>query len=41
MLHKDYDLKGSAEKKNLCCESQRDWRRDKLISGKQPVVQKL
>jgi hypothetical protein len=38
MLHKDYDRKGSTAKKKSGRESQRDWRQDKLIGGKPPVV---
>jgi hypothetical protein len=38
MLHKDYDSKGSVEKKISCCESQGAWRRDELIDGKSAVI---
>jgi hypothetical protein len=38
MLHKDYDRKGSIEKKKFGRESQRGWRQDELIGGKPPVV---
>jgi hypothetical protein len=39
VLHKDYDSKGSFEKK-FCSgrESQGDWRQDELIGGEPPVV---
>jgi hypothetical protein len=38
MVHKDYDRKGSVEKKIVGRESQRAWRQDELIGGKPPVV---
>jgi hypothetical protein len=38
MLHKDYDCKGSAEKKNSGHEPQGVWCLDKLTGGKPPVV---
>jgi hypothetical protein len=39
MLHKDYYLKGSIEKKKISGrESQGAWRQDELIGGKPPVV---
>jgi hypothetical protein len=38
MLHKDYDLKCSVEKKNAGHESQGAWRQDELIGGKPPVI---
>jgi hypothetical protein len=38
MLHKDYDRKGSIEKKNSGCDPQGAWRQDELIGGKLPVV---
>jgi hypothetical protein len=38
MLHKDYDRKGSVEKKISGRESQGAWRQDELIGGKPPVV---
>jgi hypothetical protein len=41
MLHKDYDRKGSVEKKNACREYQGTWHQDKLIGGKPPVVKLL
>jgi hypothetical protein len=37
MLHKDYVLKGSAEK-NSGHDRQGAWRQDELIGGKPPVV---
>jgi hypothetical protein len=37
VLHKDYDRKGSVEKK-LMAESQVAWRYDETIGGKPPVV---
>jgi hypothetical protein len=40
MLHKDYDRKGSAEKKSGR-ESQWSWRQDEVMGGKPPVVKKL
>jgi hypothetical protein len=38
MLHKDYDRKYSAEKKNIGRGSQEACRQDELIGGKTPVV---
>jgi hypothetical protein len=38
MLHKDYDRKGSVEKKNFGHDSQGAWRQNKPICGKSPVV---
>jgi hypothetical protein len=38
MLHKDYDLKGSVEKKNSGRGPQWAWRKDELIAGKPPFV---
>jgi hypothetical protein len=38
MLHKDYDRKGSGERKISDRESQGAWRQDELIGGKPPVV---
>jgi hypothetical protein len=38
MLHKDYDSKGSFEKKIAGRESQGAWRQDELIGSKPPVV---
>jgi hypothetical protein len=38
MLHKDYDRKGSVEKKNLVVGSQGAWRQDEVIDDKPPVV---
>jgi hypothetical protein len=40
MLHKDYDCKGSVEKKKEISgrESQRSWHQDELIGGRSPVV---
>jgi hypothetical protein len=38
MLHKDYDRKGSVEKKKASRESQEAWRQGELIGGKPPVV---
>jgi hypothetical protein len=38
MLHKDYDRKGSAEKKISGHESQGAWLQDELTGGKPPVV---
>jgi hypothetical protein len=39
MLHKDYDRKGSVEKKNnFGRDSQRAWRKDELTGGKPSVV---
>jgi hypothetical protein len=40
MLHKDYDRKGSIEKKkkNLWSKSQGAWRKEELIGGKPPIV---
>jgi hypothetical protein len=38
MLHKDYYRKCSDEEKKSGRETQGDWRKDKLISGKPPVV---
>jgi hypothetical protein len=39
MFHKDYDHKGSIDKKNIFGrESQGAWRQDELIGGKEPVV---
>jgi hypothetical protein len=35
MLHKDYDRKGSVEKK---ISGRGAWRKDELIGGKPPVV---
>jgi hypothetical protein len=41
MLHKDYDSKGSVERKISCHESQGAWHQDELIGGKPPVVKYL
>jgi hypothetical protein len=41
MLHKDYDSKGSAEKRNDGRESEGTWPHDELIGGKPPVVKYL
>jgi hypothetical protein len=38
MLHKDYDRKGSVEKRISGHEPQGAWRQDELIGGKPPVV---
>jgi hypothetical protein len=38
MLLKDYDRKGSAEKKISGREPQGTWSQDELIGGKPPVV---
>jgi hypothetical protein len=38
MLHKDYDSKGSVEKKVSGRESQGVWHQDELIGSKPPVV---
>jgi hypothetical protein len=39
LLHKDYNRKGSVEKKNISGrESQGTWCQDELIGGKPPVV---
>jgi hypothetical protein len=38
MLRKDYDRKGSLEKKITGRESKRACRQDELIGGKPPVV---
>jgi hypothetical protein len=38
MLHKDYDRKGSDEKKIAGNDSQGVWRQDELIGCKPPVV---
>jgi hypothetical protein len=38
MLHKDYDRKGSVEKKIFGREFQGSWRQDELFGGKPPVV---
>jgi hypothetical protein len=38
MLHKDYDRKGSVEKKISGHEKQGAWRQDELIGGKHSVV---
>jgi hypothetical protein len=38
MLHKNYDRKGSLEKRIAGRKSQWAWRQDELISGKPPVV---
>jgi hypothetical protein len=38
MLRKDYDRKGSVEKKSSVRDPQGAWRQDKLIGGKSPVV---
>jgi hypothetical protein len=37
-LHKDYDYKDSAEKKNSGHESQEAWRLDELVGSKPLVV---
>jgi hypothetical protein len=37
-LHKDYDSKGSVEKKIPGRGSQGTWRQDELFGGKPPVV---
>jgi hypothetical protein len=41
MFHKDYNRKGSAEKKIDGHETQGVRRQDELIGGKLPVVKKL
>jgi hypothetical protein len=39
MLHKDYDCKGSVEKKkSLVVTLQGAWRQDELIGDKLPVI---
>jgi hypothetical protein len=38
MLHKDYDRKGSFEKKSLAAILKGFWRQDELIGGKLPIV---
>jgi hypothetical protein len=38
MLRKDYDRKGSVEKKKAGRESHGAWRQDELIGGKSTVV---
>jgi hypothetical protein len=38
MLHKDYDRKGSVDKKISGREFQGAWRQDELIGSKPPVV---
>jgi hypothetical protein len=38
MLHKDYDRKGSVEKKISGRQSQGAWRQDELMDGKPSVV---
>jgi hypothetical protein len=38
MLYKDYDRKGSIEKKKPGCEPQGAWHQDELIGGKPPVL---
>jgi hypothetical protein len=38
MLHKNYDHKGSIEKKISGRKSQGDWRQDQLIGGNTPVA---
>jgi hypothetical protein len=38
MLYKDYDRKGSVEKKISGREPQGSWHQDKLIGGKPPVA---
>jgi hypothetical protein len=38
MLHKDYDLKGSVERRISGRHPQGAWRQDELIGGKLPVV---
>jgi hypothetical protein len=39
LLHKDYNRKCSAEKKNIAGrESQGFWRQEDMIGGKPPVV---
>jgi hypothetical protein len=37
-LHKDYDRKGSVDKKVSGRESQGAWAKDELIGGKPPVI---
>jgi hypothetical protein len=41
MLHKDYNRKGSVDKKYSGNEPQEAWRQDELIGGKPPVVKQL
>jgi hypothetical protein len=38
MLHKDYDRKGSVDKKSLIVKSQGAWHQDELIGGKLTVL---
>jgi hypothetical protein len=41
MLHKNYDWKGSFEKKISGRVPQGAWRQDELMGGKQPAVKEL
>jgi hypothetical protein len=41
MLHKDYDHKGSAEKKIARSDPQGTWCQDELNGSKRPVAKKL